>query len=315
MVYEDPQVKAWLDVFLEQVKDAPSPQEMSMEEWRSMNSKFWKTVDPPVRNLYKMDDIQVPGPAGDIRCKLYVPKKTDKLLPALAYFHGGGVCLLSPDDYHGQSSVLSEEADCIVLAPAYRLAPEHPCPAALDDCYAVMRYLQEKGNEIGVDQQRVAIAGDSGGGYLTCAVTHKAKREGTPQPILQIPIYPVVDVGCETRSRLEQDTFLQTDVVKYTVGELYAKGNILDPIVSPLREKDFTGLAPAYIITAEFDPLRDEGEIYAHKLRAAGVRTFYHCYENMYHGFFSFGALFDVARLANQHVSGALREAFRKVEV
>lgn len=149
MSYEDPHVKAWLDVFLEQMKDAPSPQEMSMEEWRSMNSQFWKTVDP--------------GPAGDIRCKLYVPRKTDKLLPALAYFHGGGVCILSPDDYHGQSSVLSEEADCIVLAPAYRLAPEHPCPAALDDCYAVMRYLQEKGNEIGVDQQRIAIAADSGG--------------------------------------------------------------------------------------------------------------------------------------------------------
>ncbi len=103
-----------------------------------------------------------------------------------------------------------------------------------------------------------------------------------------VPIYPVVDVACETRSRLEHNTFLQTDIVKYTMGELYADGNLSDPIVSPLREKDFTGLAPAYIITAEFDPLRDEGETYAHKLRAAGVSTFYHCYENMYHGFFFF---------------------------
>ncbi len=309
---KDPQVNAWLDVFLKGMENAPSPRDIPIKEWRSMNSEFWKTIDPPVRNLHRMKDIYIPGPEGEIRCKLYVPRKIDQPLPALAYFHGGGVCLLSPDDYHGQNSVLSQEADCIVLAPAYRLAPEHKCPAAIEDCYAVLRYLQQNGSEIGADQDRIAIAGDSGGGYLTCAVTHKAKREGTPQPLLQIPIYPVVDVACETRSRLEHSTFLQTDIVKYTMGELYADGNLSDPIVSPLREKDFSGLAPAYIITAEFDPLKDEGETYAHKLRAAGVRTFYHCYENMYHGFFSFGALFDVARLANQHVAGALRDVFRQ---
>lgn len=308
MDYFDKQVKQVLDQL--EAAPWPSPRDIPIEELRTMFSGLWQSVAPPSRPMHKTEDIRIPGPAGDVPCKLYVPRKADGPLPALVYYHGGGCCILTPGDYEGVITTLASEADCVVVAPDFRKAPEHPFPAALEDSYAALAWLQENADEVGGDPERIAIAGDSGGGYLTCAVPHEARRLGTPQPILQIPIYPLTDQAPKTESRRDLDPFVN-ELATYLMAELYAGGDALDPRCSPLRAMEFSELAPAYIITAGLDPLRDEGYAYATKLRQAGVSVFYHCYEHMIHGFLSMGGVIDVGNLAIQHVAGALRNAYR----
>ncbi|MCH2549474.1 MAG: alpha/beta hydrolase [Alphaproteobacteria bacterium] len=307
-MYVDPQIKKFVEELASQ--EAPHPVEMGLEAAREGFSQLWRMVNPENRELERNEDLFIPGPSGDIRCKLYVPKGTTGPLPILAYFHGGGMCLMSPEDFEGTNTIISDDAKCIVVVPDYRLAPENPFPAPLEDCYATLRWLQENADSIGGDSSRIAIAGDSGGGYLTAAVSLEAKLNNTPQPILQILIYPMIDMAGISISRVEETMFLDDRTLQWVIG-MHVGDNRLDPRASPIHATDVTDLAPALIIAADIDPLRDEGRAYASKLQAAGVTAHYQLYTGVVHGFFNFGGFSDQANLAVQSAVSSLKSAFK----
>lgn len=305
-MYLDPKMKEFLAGLAETGGDHPV--ELGLEAVRGGFSQLWRAVNPPARPMARTESKTIAGPRGDIVLEVYVPRDSDAPLPVLAWFHGGGGCMMSPDDYVGTSTALAAEADCIVVAPRYRLAPENPFPAPLEDCYAAFRWLQDNAGEIDGDPARVAVAGDSAGGYLAAAVAQEARRQGTKQPALQVLIYPMTDMAGLTTSRVEIDTFLDDRTLQWVIGMHFGEHR-LDPRASPLLEPDVAGLAPALVIAANVDPLRDEGRAYASKLQKADVPVQYQLYDGVVHGFFNF-AFLDAAGLAMDQVAGALRRAF-----
>lgn len=307
----DPQVKAFLDRRAAKQPPPPAISDLPLEEARAGFSGLWKKLNPPSRALNRIAELVVPGPRGPIKCRLYKPRATDAAVPVLVWYHGGGCVLLSAEDYDGTSTALAAEADCMVIAPDFRRAPEHPFPAPLEDSYAVYEWLILNAGAIGGDPARIALAGDSGGGYLAAAVPLEAKRLGRRQPLYQVLIYPMIDPAGKTSSRVTEALFIDDAGLDWT-NRLHFGEHLLDPRAALLRAADHRGLAPALVIGAEHDPLRDEGRAYALKLRQAGVPALWFCYEGMIHGFFSMGAIIDAGNLAVQQVAGALRHVFRR---
>ena len=309
MTYVDPQVQSFLDSMAASTDEPPTVQP-SIEEQRAAFSALWQSLAPPVTEVLSRREIAVPGPRGDIRCLVYAPRPSDDPLPVLVFYHGGGCCTLSPEDFEATSTALAKDADCVVVVPAFRQAPEHPFPAPLEDAYAVYRWLRENAAQLGGDGRNIAVCGDSGGGYLAAAVCLEAKRDQVPQPVIQVLIYPMIDMAGKSPSRVSRDYFVN-DAALAGVIALHCGDAVLDPRASPIRAADHSGLAPSLVITTSLDPLEDEGRAYAEKLRAAGVRVSHFSYEGMVHGFFSFGGVIDEGNRAVQHVAGALRDAFR----
>ncbi|MBO6783044.1 MAG: alpha/beta hydrolase [Alphaproteobacteria bacterium] len=307
-MYIDPQIKSFLDDLAS--FEAPHPVDAGLEATREGFSELWKNINPPVRDLASIEDVNIEGPDGEIRLRVYTPRG-DGPFPVLAYFHGGGCCMMAPEDYEGASSVIAEDAMCIVVVPAYRRAPEHPFPAPLEDCFATYAWLRGNAGQLGGDPDRVAIGGDSGGGYLAAAVAQEAKREGARQPDLQLLIYPMTDMGGLPASRIEETLFLDDRTLQWVIG-MHVGENRLDPRASPILEPDVSGLAPTVMIAAQIDPLRDEGKAYASKLRKAGVPVQYHLYDGVVHGFFNMGAFCDQGNAAIAQAVAALRSAFAK---
>ncbi len=307
-MYIDPQIKKFIDELV--AANMPHPVELGLEATRDGFSQLWRQVNPPTRDLASVIEISIPGPAGEVRTKVYTPHG-DGPFPVLAFFHGGGCCMMSPEDYEGTNTVLADDAGCIVVVPDYRKAPEAPFPAPLDDCFAVYRWLLANAGKINGDTSRIAIAGDSGGGYLAAAVAQEAKREGVTQPALQILIYPMTDMGGLPPSRIEETLFLDDRTLQWVIG-MHVGEHRLDPRASPILEPDISGLAPAVVIAAQIDPLRDEGKAYASKLRKAGVPVQYHLYEGVVHGFFNMGGFCDQGNVAVAQAAAALRDAFAR---
>ncbi len=307
-MYIDPQIKAFIDDL--SALDMPHPVDLGLQATREGFSQLWQQINPPTRESVKIADVEIPGPAGDIRVRTYTPQGNGPF-PVLAYFHGGGCCMMAPEDYDGSSSALAEDAGVIIVTPAYRRAPEHPFPAPLEDCFATYVWLRYNAAELGGDPTRVAVAGDSGGGYLAAAVTQEAKRENAPQPALQVLIYPMTDMGGLPTSRIEETMFLDDRTLQWVI-DMHVGENRLDPRASPILEPDVSDLAPAVMIAAQIDPLRDEGKAYASKLRNAGVSVRYHLYEGVVHGFFNMGGFCDQGNAALAQVTGALQTAFRR---
>ena len=193
----------------------------------------------------------------------------------------------------------------------YRLAPEHRFPAALEDCDAATRWVAENAEHLGADPARLAIGGDSAGGNMACGVTLKARERGGPGICFQLLIYPATDLGGETESkRLYSSGYLLNSMPFYVASYLGPEGDAADPLASPLRAPDLSDLPPAFVLTAGFDPLRDEGEAYAKRLQAAGVPTEYRCHESMIHGFVSITGLIESAEAGLADSAVALRAAF-----
>jgi acetyl esterase len=258
-----------------------------------------------------VENLRLPGPDGEIPVRLYRPE-SKAALPGLVYFHGGGFVLCNLESHDGVCRSLANAAGCAVVSVDYRLAPEHPFPAAPEDCYAATRFVAERGRELGIDAARFAVGGDSAGGNLTAVVSQMARDRRGPRLRFQLLVYPVTDASFDTSSYREnaEGYFLTTNMMKWFWGKYLADpADAANPYASPLRAKDLTGLPPGLCITAEFDPLRDEGEAYAARLREAGVGVATTRYDGMFHGFFGMGAVLDQGRKAVAQAAGALKKA------
>jgi acetyl esterase len=233
----------------------------------------------------------------------------------LVFFHGGGWTVGDLDSYEPLCRTLANEARCAVLSVDYRLAPEHPFPAAVDDAYAATFWASEHAGMLGVDRARIAVGGDSAGGNLATVAAILARDRGGPALVFQLLIYPATDQGSERPSwqQFGRGYLLDLESVRYFQNKYLRHARDYDDWrASPLRRHDLTGLPPALVITAGFDPLLDDCVAYVQRLRAAGVDVEYCCYEGMVHGFFTLGKMFAAAGEAIQRAAGALTRAFRQ---
>ncbi len=259
-----------------------------------------------------VEERQVPGPAGGIRVRIYTP--SGKLpAPVLMYFHGGAFCICDLDTHDATCRSLANAAGAVVVSVDYRLAPEAKFPAAPEDCYAATCWAAAHAADIGGDPNRIAVAGDSAGGDLAAVVTLMARDRKGPKLIHQLLIYPVTDHSFDTASYKDyaRGYLLTREMMMWFWNHYLARpedGSM--PMASPLRAKSLARLPPATILTAEFDPLRDEGEAYAKRLVEAGIPTSLRRYDGMIHGFFSMPDAIDRARLAVAEAGQALRAAF-----
>jgi acetyl esterase len=249
--------------------------------------------------------------ADGVPVRVYRPS-ADRGLPVVVYLHGGGWTIGSVEQFDPILRQLTNATQAIVVAPDYRLAPEHPFPAAFDDCWRALDWTARHATELDADPARIAVMGDSAGGNLSAVCALAARDAGAPKLALQVLIYPVTDCDFTTASyRDNADGYLLTAEQMRWFFACYTRGGI-DPTdwrISPLRAPNLEGVAPALVITAEYDPLRDEGDAYAQRLRDAGVPVEHHRYPGMVHAFFGLSAAFDASRDALRRASTALAEA------
>jgi acetyl esterase len=260
-------------------------------------------------------DLSIPGDGGHrMAARAYTPRHAPAgPLPTLLFIHGGGWVAGDLEAYDPTCRELCNASGCLVVAIEYRLAPEHKFPAAPLDCYSALLWLASNAAWLGGDPHRIAVSGDSAGGNLAAVVAQMARDRGGPAIRFQLLVYPVTDHRFDTQSYRDcaEGYLLTAEGMRWNWGHYLpndAAGR--HPMASPLRAANFAWLPPALVITAEYDPLRDEGESYALRMRAAGVAVELRRYDGMLHAFFSLGRLFGTARVAMTHAGEALREAF-----
>jgi acetyl esterase len=265
----------------------------------------------PKPPLPAVTDVAIPGPAAAIPGRFYEPPDMGiEDRPLIVYFHGGGWTIGDLDTCDSVCRFLAANTPAAVLSVGYRLAPEHPFPAAVEDALAAYRWAAVGNSRLGVDHGRIAVAGDSAGGNLAAAVSLLARDDGDPRPAMQALIYPVTDVVGGQQSR---DTFAKgfllarADMDWFERHYLPADVDRTDPRVSMLRAADLSGLPPAYVATAGFDPLRDEGEAYAARMQEAGVAVTLRRHPGLIHGFANLTAVSRTANAAMLELAAAIR--------
>lgn len=254
-------------------------------------------------------DRTIDGPGGALTLRFYTPRGLTGRAPALVFFHAGGWMHGNLDSHDAQCRFLAEEAQVRVVAVDYRLAPEAPFPAAVDDAWAAWTWVTEHAMGIGIDPERIAVGGDSAGGNLSAVIAQRAVREGAHAPAFQLLLYPVTDFVETSASRVTLgEGFLLTKAYMDLAEDNYLVGSEdpSDPRLSPLRH-DPTGVAPAYLVTAGFDPLVDEGKAYADKMSAAGVPVEYVCEEGLIHTFGNMVGYGSAAPRAMRRAAAALQ--------
>jgi acetyl esterase len=265
----------------------------------------------PVEPVARVVERSVPGPAGPIAVRVYAAEGLATPAPGVVFFHGGGWVIGSLESHDPFCRALANRSGAIVVSVDYRLAPEARYPAAAEDCYAVTRWVAEHGAELGIDGARLAIGGDSAGGNLAAAVALMARDRKGPALRHQLLIYPVTDADFETASyRDNADGYMLTRDAMQWFWNHYAPdaAQRRDAYAAPLRASDLAGLPPATVQTAEFDPLRDEGEAYAKRLQDAGIPTTLTRYDGQIHGFAAMFEIFDAGKRALEESSAALRK-------
>jgi acetyl esterase len=259
-----------------------------------------------------VDDRTIPGPAGDIPIRVYRAEDGDAPRPLIVYFHGGGWTIGDLETHDPVCRTLAASVGAVVVAVDYRLAPEHPFPAAVEDADAAVQWAAAHAGELGGDPGRVVVGGDSAGGNLAAVVARHARDRGGPPIAAQLLVYPSTDLtSMDTDSHRENADrpFLHVDTMTWFrnnyVPDVDRRAH---PDASPSQASDLSGLPPAVVVTAEFDPLRDEGEAYAEQLRAAGVDVRARRFEGLPHGFNGFAPTMKAPRLALEQAYGDLRE-------
>jgi acetyl esterase len=262
--------------------------------------------------MAEVQNRSIIGPGGPIAVRVYRPVKKETL-PALMFFHGGGFVICNLDTHDRLCRSLANASGCAVVSVDYRLAPEHKYPAAVDDAYAATRYVAEHAAEFGIDPNRIAVGGDSAGGNLAAVVSLLARDRGGPRLKFQLLIYPLVDFEDKSPSMRQfgqGDHFLSIEGLDWFKETYLARADAArEPSVSPMNATDFRGLPPAMVITAECDPLRDQGEAYARKLEAAGVRVELKRYEGMIHPFLSLAGIITAGKTAIADAAAAVKGA------
>jgi acetyl esterase len=259
--------------------------------------------------------LAIPAPGGDIPVRIYRPLGSEqRALPAVVYFHGGGFVVGSLAQSDADCRRMATAVPCVVVNVDYPLAPEYKFPEPPEACFAALSYIAEQAVALSIDRTRIAVGGDSAGGNLATVVALMARDRGGPAITHQILMYPVADLTTfDTASYLANATgyYLTRTAMQWFAGHyLRSPGDARDPLASPLHA-ELAGLPPALVITAEFDPLRDEGEAYARRLQAAGVATRLSRYDGMIHGFYTMSAYLDGGKRAGSEVISALQAAFR----
>ena len=307
----DPQTKAIVD--RANSSDAPSIMDSTPEQARKMMDAVLHMYGWEGPEMGSVEDIQVPGPAGDITCRVFKPKGVKQHAPILVYFHGSGWVIGGLDSHENEARHYADGADCIVVVPDYRLAPENKFPAAAEDCYAVLSWVANNADQLGGDPDNIAIAGDSAGGNLTAAVSQMALRRDGPALVYQVLVYPVCDTHhhWDSYQRNSEGYYLTTAAMAWFREQyLSSEEDMEDYRASPVLGDQLASLPPALVMTAGFDPLCDEAEAYAKRMREAGVEVDYICYENQIHGFVSFAGVIDDGKEFIARASKALRAAF-----
>ena len=259
-----------------------------------------------------VDQFELPGPEGSLTVRAYTPlgARTREHLPGMLYFHGGGLVAGTLDTHDPLCRALSNASGCRLLAVDYRLAPEHRFPAAVADGCAAAEWIAAHAEELYIDRQRLGVSGDSAGATLAAVICHTLTAAGQVPLAFQFLLCPITDFAAETdsRQRLAQGYLVDRDTLEHDLKHyLPPDADRADPRISPLRAADVSCLPPTAVHTAEFDPLRDEGQAYAERLRQAGVRTLYRCHPGMIHLFYGMRGLITYAGVAFAQMGADIR--------
>jgi acetyl esterase len=290
--------------FIVAAADVPRLSSLSAQDGRAQAAAGNAAI-PPGPELASVRDLQVPVRDGEIGARLYEPEGCSR---TIVWFHGGGWVLADLDSHDAMCRILADASGCRVVSIDYRLAPEHPFPTPLDDCWDALRWAA-----VEYGPTPVAVGGDSSGGNIAAVCAVRARDAGEPQIALQVLIYPVTDADFETESYIVhggEDTLMGRKEMIWFF-DLYAPAGVdrSNPEISPLRYPSLSGLPPAIVVTDEYDPLRDEGLAYAARLREDGVDVTDHHYPDMMHGFFSYPGFLDTGTEAIRLVGSELGEA------
>ena len=294
----------------------PAYHQLSPKDARQLFRETRPASTPTPPQIGMVRDLTADGPLGPIPLRVYRPAGVPASTPlaVLVFFHGGGWVIGDLETHDVLCRQLTAGSGVSVVSVDYRLAPEHKFPAAVDDAWAATRWVVAHAGELAVDASRLAVGGDSAGGNLAAVVALLARDKGAPAIAVQVLIYPVTDLVGETRSYRDfaEGYLLTREGMRWFIAHyLTAEAEAADWRASPLRAQSLAGLPPALIVTAGFDPLRDEGEAYAERLRDAGVRVDSVCYGGMIHGFVPMGRLLDTAGRAISLIAGSLSQALR----
>ena len=309
----DPQVQDYLTKLAALGMDPMSA--MSPATARAMMELETQGLGAPP-SVGRIGDRTIPGPAGKIAVRITAPAGPGPF-PALVYFHGGGWVVGSIATHDALARAITNAARIAVVSVEYRLAPEHPYPAAVEDAFAATAWVAANGASIGIDPARIAVGGDSAGGNLAAAVALMARDQGGPRLAFQLLIYPITNDDLDTPSyRDYAQGYMLTRAAMAWYWDQYVPtpGDRRQPYVSPLRAPDLRGLPPALVATAEYDVLRDEAEVYAARLAEAGIATRLIRYDGLIHGFLRRTAMFDRARSALAEISTTLGSALRNTQ-
>ena len=310
-----PQARAILELI--ERRGIPATHELGVEDARAFYRDRRHVTQPPPPEVGDVRDRQIGGPNGPIALRVYRPLGADAAakLPVLVYYHGGGWVIGDLDTHDTLCRELANLAVCAVVAVDYRLGPEHRFPAAVTDCIAATRWVREHAPELGIDGSLLAIGGDSAGGNLAAVVAIDARDRGDPPILLQLLIYPATDQHRSARSHVEngEGYLLTSATMDFFIGHyLPDPAHYGDWRASPLLHPDLSNVAPALVLTAGYDPLRDEGAAYAKRLTEAGNRASYVNFARQIHGFITMGKIIDEANTAVALCAAELRRAFAR---